>query len=128
MARCTTCSTGPRRHQLGLRGQQQAQRDGQPNLENAHPLAYRHVRNDMVDQVGREVADPQAGNVGQGAGHGAPQQRQIMASIQSWVPVRRPEAAPSGRRLPASTQREFHTARAPHPQCAGAASIDLRVM
>ena len=38
-----------RRHQLGLRGQQQAQRDGQ----REHPLAHRHVRDDAVHQVRR---------------------------------------------------------------------------
>ncbi len=37
-----------RRDQLGLRGQQQTQRDGQ----REHPLAHRHVRNDVIDQVG----------------------------------------------------------------------------
>ena len=31
------------RHQLGLRGQQQAQRDGQPHDPNEHPLAHRYV-------------------------------------------------------------------------------------
>ena len=33
-----------RRHQLGLCRQQQAKRDGLPNLANPHPLAHRHVR------------------------------------------------------------------------------------
>ena len=32
------------RHQLGLCGQQQAQRDGQPHDPNEHPLPHRHVR------------------------------------------------------------------------------------
>ena len=32
------------RHQLGLCGQQQAQRDGQPHDPNDHPLPHRHVR------------------------------------------------------------------------------------
>jgi hypothetical protein len=36
-----------RRDQLGLRGQQHAQRDRQ----RQHPLPYRHVRNHVVDQV-----------------------------------------------------------------------------
>ena len=36
------------RHQLGLRSQQQAQRDRQ----RQHPLAHRHMGNDVVDQVG----------------------------------------------------------------------------
>ena len=35
--------------QLGLRGQQQAQRDRQ----GQHSLPYWHVWNDLVDQVGR---------------------------------------------------------------------------
>jgi len=39
------------RHQLGLCGQQQAQRDGQ----RQNPLAHRHVGNDVVDQVRRRL-------------------------------------------------------------------------
>ena len=38
-----------RRHQLGLRGQQQAQRDRQ----RQHPLAHRHMGDDVVHQVRR---------------------------------------------------------------------------
>ena len=37
-----------RRHQLGLCGQQQSQRDRQ----REHPLAHRHVRDDVIHQVG----------------------------------------------------------------------------
>ena len=37
-----------RRDQLGLRGQQQSQRDRQ----REHPLAHRHVRDDVLHQVG----------------------------------------------------------------------------
>jgi len=40
-----------RRRQLGLCGQRQAQENGQPRLANLHPLAHRHARNDIVDQV-----------------------------------------------------------------------------
>ncbi len=40
-----------RRHQLGLCGQQQAQRDRQ----RQHPLAYRNLRNDLVHQVGHRL-------------------------------------------------------------------------
>jgi len=36
-----------RRHPLGLRGQQQAQR----NRQRQYPLAHRHTRDDMVDQA-----------------------------------------------------------------------------
>jgi len=43
------------RYQLGLRGQQQAQRDGQPNLANPYPLAQRHTRDDVVEQMGRRL-------------------------------------------------------------------------
>ena len=39
------------RHQLGLCGQQQAQRDGQ----RQHPLAHGHARNDVIDQVGSRL-------------------------------------------------------------------------
>ena len=38
-----------RRHQQWLRGQQQAQRDRQ----RQHPLAHRHMGDDVVDQMGR---------------------------------------------------------------------------
>ena len=38
-----------RRDQLGLRGQQHAQRDRQ----RQHPLPHRHMRDDVVDQVRR---------------------------------------------------------------------------
>ena len=38
-------------HQLGLCSQQQAKRDRQCQ----HPLAHRHVRNDVIDQVGRRM-------------------------------------------------------------------------
>ena len=44
-----------RRHRLGLRGQQQKQRNRQPNLAIPHPLAHRHARNDLIDQVGRRL-------------------------------------------------------------------------
>ena len=37
-----------RRDQLGLRGQQQPQRDRQ----REHPLAHRHLRDDVIQQVG----------------------------------------------------------------------------
>ena len=37
-----------RRDQLGLRGQQLAQRDRQ----RQHPLAHRHLRDDVIHQVG----------------------------------------------------------------------------
>jgi len=47
----TRCHLQHGRYQLGLRGQQQAQRDGQPNLANPYPLAHRHVRDDVVHQV-----------------------------------------------------------------------------
>ena len=40
------------RHQLGLRIQHQAQRDGQ----RQHPLAHRRVGDDVVHQVGRRLA------------------------------------------------------------------------
>ena len=43
------------RHQLGLRGQQQAQRDGQPHDPNEHPLAHRYVGDDVVHQAGRRL-------------------------------------------------------------------------
>ena len=39
------------RQQLGLRGQQQAQRDRQPHDPNEHPLAHRHMGDDVVHQV-----------------------------------------------------------------------------
>ena len=39
------------RYQLRLRGQQQAQRDRQ----RQHPLAHRHMGDDVVDQVGRRL-------------------------------------------------------------------------
>ena len=39
-------------HQLRLCSQQQAQRDRQPNWQRPHPLAHRHMRDDVVDQVG----------------------------------------------------------------------------
>ena len=39
------------RHQLGLRGRQQAQRDRQPHDPNEHPLAHRYVGDDVVHQV-----------------------------------------------------------------------------
>ena len=39
------------RHQLRLSGQQQAQRDRQPHDPNEHPLAHRHMGDDVVDQV-----------------------------------------------------------------------------
>ena len=44
-----------RRHQLGLCGQQQVQQDGQPNLANPNPLAHRHVRSDVIEQVRRRL-------------------------------------------------------------------------
>jgi hypothetical protein len=47
-----------RRDQLGLRGQQHAQRDRQPKLTNSHPLAHRHVRDDVVHQVRRRLRHP----------------------------------------------------------------------
>jgi len=40
-----------RRHQLGLRRQQQAQR----NRQRQNPVAHRDTRDDMVDQVGRRL-------------------------------------------------------------------------
>jgi hypothetical protein len=40
-----------KRHQLGLCCQQQAQRDGQ----RQHPLAHRHMGDDVVDQEGRRL-------------------------------------------------------------------------
>ena len=43
------------RHQLALCGQQQAQGDGQPRLANLPPLAHRHTRDDMVEQMGRRL-------------------------------------------------------------------------
>ena len=43
------------RHQLGLRGRQQAQRDRQPHDPNEHPLANRHVGDDVVHQVRRRL-------------------------------------------------------------------------
>ena len=46
------------RHPLGLCGQQQAQRDGQPHDPNEHPLAHRHVRDHMVDQMRRSLCHP----------------------------------------------------------------------
>jgi hypothetical protein len=39
------------RDQLGLRGQQEVQRDRQ----RQDPLSHRHVRDDMVDQVRRDL-------------------------------------------------------------------------
>ena len=36
------------RHQLELCGQQQAQRDRQSHDPNEHPLAHRHVRNELI--------------------------------------------------------------------------------
>ena len=36
------------RHQLELCGQQQAQRDRQSHNPNEHPLAHRHVRNELI--------------------------------------------------------------------------------
>ena len=49
------CDLQHRRHQLGLRGRQQTQRDRQPNLANPYPLAQRHVRDDVVEQMGRRL-------------------------------------------------------------------------
>jgi len=43
------------RHQLGLCGQLRAQGDGQPGLANSYPLAHWHVRDDVVDQLGRRL-------------------------------------------------------------------------
>jgi len=47
-------------HQLGLRGQQQAQRNRQPNLANPFPLAHRHTRGDVVRQVGSRLGHAQS--------------------------------------------------------------------
>ena len=52
ITRCTTCSTSVTSvHQLGLRGQQQAQR----NRQRQFPLAHRNMRDDVVDQVGSRL-------------------------------------------------------------------------
>ena len=40
-----------RRHELWLCRQQQAQRNRQPSLANPHPLAHRHMGDDVVDQM-----------------------------------------------------------------------------
>jgi hypothetical protein len=47
-----------RRDQLGLRGQQHAQRNRQPKLTNSHPLAHRHVRDDTGHQVRCRLRHP----------------------------------------------------------------------
>ena len=39
-------------HQVRLCSQQQAQRNRQPKWQTPHPLAHRHWRDDVVDQVG----------------------------------------------------------------------------
>ena len=67
------------RHQLRLSGQQQAQRDGQSHDPNEHPLAHRHVRYDVVDQVRRGLRHAPGPHDGQN-----PRRLQLNATSLSW--------------------------------------------
>ena len=70
------------RHQLGLCSQQQAQRDGQPNLGNPHPLAHRHARNDVLAQVGRRLRHaPRAARRTEAASLAAERQQLVVAAV-----------------------------------------------
>ena len=72
-----------RRDQLGLRGQQQAQRDRQ----RQHPLPHRHVRDDVVDQVRRGLRHaPRAARRAEPAALAAEGQQLVVAALAAAQP------------------------------------------
>jgi hypothetical protein len=82
-----------RRDQLGLPGQQHAQRDRQ----RQHPLPYRHVGDDVIDQVRRGLRHaPRAARRTEPAALAAEREQLVVAAIAAAQPKQamRQDAAP----------------------------------
>ena len=89
-----------RRDQLGLRGQQHAQRGRQPKLTNSHPLAHRHVRDDTGHQVRCRLRHPPRAARGAQAAPLAAERQQLvvpaLAAAQPQKPVGQDAALEEG--------------------------------